>query len=308
MKKENNPNYYVKLVDGKVEYVKKRKITVFDVVNYSVLGLFALICILPIVYLLLLSFASKADYLQSNVLVIPRHFNFENYKVTLYQDNIFRAFGISVLVTVCSVVYSMVLTSLGAYAFTKADVPGIKIVFYMIVFTMFFGGGLVSFYLTVKATTGVNNLASLIIPFGVNTFNMIVLRNFFKQVPESIIESCRLDGASEFRILFTFVLPLSKAGIATIALYYFVAKWNDWYWPGIFLSDAADLAPLALKIRQGLNNERGEGLGGGWDTSVIFTQGTNAAMIIIGLVPIMSIYPFLQKYFTKGVMIGGVKG
>lgn len=132
MKKENNPNYYVKLVDGKVEYVKKRKITVFDVVNYSVLGLFALICILPIVYLLLLSFASKADYLQSNVLVIPRHFNFENYKVTLYQDNIFRAFGISVLVTVCSVVYSMVLTSLGAYAFTKADVPGIKIVFYIV--------------------------------------------------------------------------------------------------------------------------------------------------------------------------------
>lgn len=308
MGKENNPNYDIKIIDGKIVYVKKKKLTAFDVVNYSVLGLFALICIVPIVYLLLLSFASKADYLQANVLVIPFHFNFENYKVTLYQDNIFRAFGISVGVTVGSVLYSMVLTSLGAYAFTKKDVPGIKAIFYLIVFTMFFGGGLVSFYLTVKDTTGVNNLASLIIPFGVNTFNMIVLRNFFKQVPDSIIESCRLDGASEFRILFTFVLPLSKAGIATIALYYFVAKWNDWYWPGIFLADAPELAPLALKIRQGLNNERGEGLGGGWNESVVFTQGANAAMIIIGLVPIMAVYPFLQKYFTKGVMIGGVKG
>ena len=308
MGKENNPNYDIKIIDGKIVYVKKKKLTAFDVVNYSVLGLFALICIVPIVYLLLLSFASKADYLQANVLVIPFHFNFENYKVTLYQDNIFRAFGISVGVTVGSVLYSMVLTSLGAYAFTKKDVPGIKAIFYLIVFTMFFGGGLVSFYLTVKDTTGVNNLASLIIPFGVNTFNMIVLRNFFKQVPDSIIESCRLDGASEFRILFTFVLPLSKAGIATIALYYFVAKWNDWYWPGIFLADAPELAPLALKIRQGLNNERGEGLGGGWNESVVFTQGANAAMIIIGLVPIMALYPFLQKYFTKGVMIGGVKG
>ncbi|MBQ8885756.1 MAG: carbohydrate ABC transporter permease [Clostridia bacterium] len=307
MRKENNPNYYAKLVDGKIVYVKRKKTSLFDVVNYTVLGLFALICILPIVYLLLLSFASKADYLQANTLVFPFHFNVENYKVTLYQDNIFRAFGISVLVTVLSVGYSIVLTSLGAYSFTKKDVPGLKFIFYMIVFTMFFGGGLVPFYLTVKDTTGVNNLASIIIPFGVNTFNMIVLRNFFKQVPDSIIESCRLDGASEFRILFTFVLPLSKAGVATIMLYYLVAKWNDWYWPAIFLSDAPELAPMALKIRQGLNNERGEGLGGGWDTSRVFPQGSNAAMIIIALIPIMAIYPFLQKYFTKGVMVGAIK-
>ena len=307
MRKDDNPNYYVKMVDGKLTYVKRKKITVFDVVNYVILTTFALICLLPIVYLVLLSFASKADYLQASLFVIPRQFNFENYKVSLYQDKIFQAFGVSVLVTAVSVLYSMVLTSLGAYCFTKSDVPGIKVIFYLVVFTMFFSGGLVATYLTIKDTVGTNNLSSIIIPFGINTFNMIILRNFFKQVPDSIIESCRLDGASEFRILFTFILPLSKAGIATITLYYFVAKWNDWYWPAILLSDVPDLAPLALKIRQGLNNERGEGLGGGWDSSLIFTQGTNAAMCIIGLIPIMAIYPFLQKYFTKGVMIGGVK-
>lgn len=307
MSKENNPNYSAKLIDGKIVYVKRKRTTLFDVINYTILGLFALICIVPIVYQFLLSFASRADYLQATTFVIPRHFNFENYKVTLYQDNIFRAFCISVFVTAVSVIYSMVLTSLGAYAFTKKDVPGLKFIFYMIVFTMFFGGGLVPFYLTVMDTVGVNNLASLIIPFGVNTFNMIVLRNFFKQVPDSIIESCRLDGASEFRILFTFVLPLSKAGCATIMLYYLVAKWNDWYWPAIFLADSPELAPMALKIRQGLNNERGEGQGGGWDPTRVFSQGANAAMIIIALVPIMAIYPVLQKYFTKGVMLGAIK-
>jgi putative aldouronate transport system permease protein len=307
MKKENNPNYYVKLVNGQITYVKRKKISTFDVVNATFLGLFALICLLPIIYLVLLSFSSKSDYLQATLFVFPKHFNFENYKVSLYQDKIFRAFGVSVLVTVLSVLYSMILTRLGAYCFTKKEVPGIKVIFYLVVFTMFFSGGLVANYLTIKDTVGTNNLKSIIIPIGINTFNMIILRNFFQQVPDSIIESCRLDGASEFRILFTFVLPLSKAGIATIALYYFVAKWNDWYWPAILLSDAPELAPLALKIRQGLNNERGEGLGGGWDNTVVFTQGTNAAMCIIGLIPIMAVYPFLQKYFTKGVMIGGVK-
>ncbi len=307
MKKENNPDFAPKLVDGKVVYVRRHKMDAFDYVNYIFLGLFSLLCLFPIIYVLLLSFSSKGDYLNASIMVFPKHFNFENYKVTLYQDKIAQAFLISIVVTAGSVVYSMVLTALGAYAFTKKDVPGLKIIFGLIIVTMFFGGGLVPFYLTVEGTVGTENLWSLIIPFGVNTFNMIIMRNFFSQVPESIIESCRLDGASEIVILFRFVLPLSTAGLATIMLYYLVAKWDDWYWPAILLSDSPDLAPLALKIRQGLNNERGEGQGGGWDPTKVFEQGQNAAMIVIGLIPIMAVYPFLQKYFAKGVMLGSVK-
>ena len=146
MNKSENPEYTAKIVDGKVKYVRKHKITVFGVINTIFFAVFGLLCILPVVYLLLLSFASKADYLQASsgtVIVLPLHFNFENYKVTLYQDNIFRAFGISLLVTSVSVVYSLILTSLGAYAFTKKGVPGLRIIFFLIVFTMFFGGGLV---------------------------------------------------------------------------------------------------------------------------------------------------------------------
>jgi putative aldouronate transport system permease protein len=291
---------------------KKRKIKAFDVINYSFLTLFAIVCILPCIYVLLTSFADKSDQMRTlsngGFFIIPLGFNFENYKVTLFQDKIFRAFGISLLVTAASVAYSLVLTTFGAYAFTKRDCPGIKLFFYIIVFTMFFGGGLVPFYLTVEDLIGVNNLWSLILPFGINTFNMIILRNFFNQVPDSVIDSCRLDGASEFRILFQFVVPLSKAGVATIILYYLVGKWDDWYWPAIFLADSPDLAPLALKIRQGLNDLRGEGQGGGWDPTRTFPDGTNSAMIVIGLIPIMIVYPFLQRYFSKGVMIGAVKG
>ncbi len=294
------------------ERKKKKKIFAFDVFNYVLLTVFAILCILPCIYVLLTSFADKSDQMRAlsngDFFIIPLGFNFENYKVTLFQDKIFRAFGISILVTSASVVYSLVLTSFGAYAFTKRDCPGIKLFFYLIVFTMFFGGGLVPFYLTVEDLIGVNNLFSLIIPFGINTFNMIILRNFFNQVPDSVIDSCRLDGASEFRILFQFIIPLSKAGVATVLLYYLVAKWDDWYWPAIFLADSPDLAPLALKIRQGLNDLRGEGQGGGWDPTRTFPDGTNSAMIVIGLVPIMIVYPFLQKYFSKGVMIGAVKG
>lgn len=291
---------------------KKVKIDAFTIFNYAFLTLFAILCILPCIYVLLTSFADKADQMRTQInggfFIIPLGFNFENYKVTLFQDKIFRAFGISILVTGISVVYSLVLTAFGAYAFTKRDCPGIRLFFYIIVFTMFFGGGLVPFYLTVEDLIGVNNLYCLIIPFGINTFNMIILRNFFNQVPDSVIDSCRLDGASEFRILFQFIIPLSKAGVATVLLYYLVGKWDDWYWPAIFLADSPDLAPLALKIRQGLNDLRGEGQGGGWDPTRTFPDGTNSAMIVIGLIPIMIVYPFLQKYFSKGVMVGAVKG
>ncbi len=310
MNRAENPEYYAKIVDGKVQYVKKHRRTSFDVFLYVFFTLFALVCFFPVVYLFLLSFASKADYLQagtSTVIVLPLHFNFENYKVTLFQDKIFQAFAISVFVTGVYVVYSLVLTSLGAYAFTKKNVPGLKVIFYLIVFTMFFGGGLVPLYLTIGDTVGTDNLFSLIIPFGINTFNMIILRNFFNQVPESIIDSCRLDGAGEWRILFWFVVPLSKAGIATIMLYYLVAKWDDWYWPSILLANSKELSPLALKIREGLNNARGEGQGGGWDPTRVFEQGSNAAMMVIGLIPIMAIYPFLQKYFSQGIMVGAIK-
>ena len=288
---------------------KKRKFGVFDVVNYTLLTLFGLVCIFPVLYELTLSVSSKADFLQANLFVIPRDFNIEAYKFIFGKGRVGKAFLVSFFVTVVGTVYSLFLTALGAYAFTRKNVPGLRICFTLVLITMFFSGGVIPFYLLVGKILGTNNLLCLIVPFGINSFNMLILRNFFMQVPDGLLESCRIEGAGEFRILFQFVVPLSKAGIATVMLWYLVAKWDDWYWPPFFLTRRNDLYPLALELRNVLQNLENNPLGDNvqLDGTKLFAQGNNAAMIMVSITPILLIYPFLQKYFVKGVMIGSVK-
>jgi putative aldouronate transport system permease protein len=288
---------------------KKQRMKAFDFLNYLALALFAFLCFFPVLYVFLLSVSSRADYLNANLLVLPLHPHIESYKLIFYHLNVGRSFLISLIVTAGFTLFAMILTCLGAYAFTKKNVPGLKVIFTFIIVTMFFSGGLIPFYITVRSVVGLNNLAALIIPFGINTFNLIIMRNFFNQVPESLIESCKIDGASEFRILLQFVVPLSKAGIATVSLFYLVGKWDDWFWPSIFLTSRYDLYPLALQIRTVLNNEVvGQPPGGiGVDMAKIFDQGRNSAIIVVSMIPILAVYPFLQKYFTKGVMLGSIK-
>ena len=286
---------------------KKKRVSVWTVLIYAFIVLFTLACLVPIVYEVLLSFASKEDYLQSDFLIFPVHFNFENYKIILLQDRIPIAFLISVFLTVVNLVYSMAIDILAAYVLAQRDLPGRKIFFTFLLIPMFFSGGLVPFYLTLRSLNLTNSLLGLILPFGVGGFNVILLRNFFAQVPNDIIESAKLEGASDFRVLWQFILPLSKAGIATISLFILVGKWNDWYWPMILLTED-NLFPLALELRNVLNSTRADLIpDGSVDMNVIFAEGRNAAMIIVALLPIMAIYPFLQKYFVKGIMIGAIK-
>ena len=250
----------------------------------------------------------QAGLLCGGSLRVAKHFNFDSYKFILYQDRIGYAFLVSLFVTVVGAAYNMALTILGAYVLTKKTMPGRGIFFAFILITMFFGGGLIPFYLTIKEIGLIDNIFSVILPFGINSFNMIILRNFFNQVPESMVESCKLDGAGEFTILTRFILPLSKAGLATIGLFYVVERWNDWYWPMMFLS-TPDWFPLSLELRNILSNSQSTGIGGGGDIDpgVLFEEGKQSAMIVISMIPILMVYPFVQKYFVKGVMIGSVK-
>lgn len=288
---------------------RKRKFTVYNISVYTFLGVFSLFCLFPLVYIVLLSFSTEADWMRSSLLVIPKEFHFENYKANLLAGYIPQAFANSIFLVVVQTLYQMTLTSLAAYAFTRKETPGIRFFFTLFVIPMFFGGGLLPFYLTVQATTGLNNFAALIIPFGLSGFNMIVLRNFFSAVPESLIESCKIDGASDLRILVQFVLPLSKAGLATISLFYLVGTWNEWYWASILLQDI-ELYPLALLVRQSLNpgEMSADRWKGTYDATKTYGEGLNAAMTVLALAPILAVYPLLQKYFTQGVMIGSVKG
>ena len=290
---------------------KKKKFSLFDVFNYIFLGIIALVCIFPVLYEVLLSVSSKGDYLNSNFLVIPYHFNVESYKYIFGQGRVLRAFGVSLFITVVGTLYSMILTCFGAYVFTRKNVPGMKVLFTIIIFTMFFGGGIIPFYLLVKDVVGLNNIWCLILPFGINSFNMIILRNFFSQVPYELIESAKLDGASEFRILFQIVIPLSKAGIATIVLWYVISYWDAWYWASFFLSKNTDLYPLALELRnllQGFSGSNPIDPSIGLQGEQLFAQGQQAATIVVSIFPILVFYPFLQKYFVKGQMLGAVKG
>ena len=292
-----------KVISGK----KKIKLKPFDYINIILLTLFGIICLYPFLNQLLISFASQADYYSATLFVIPKHFNLDSYKFILLQDRIGSAFLVSLFVTIAGTAYSMVLTILGAYGLSRKNMPGRRIFFYFIIITMFFGGGLIPFYLTVRELGLINHLASLILPLGINTFNMIILRNFFSQVPESIIESCKIDGANDLTILVRFIVPLSKAGIATISLFYLVDKWNDWYWPLMFLDDT-ELIPLALELRNILSANQSTGIGGGnIDPGTLFEEGKQSAMIVIAMIPILCVYPFVQRYFVKGVMLGSVK-
>ena len=304
-------NETMNLVQPKSKKKKKNKISIFDIFNHIFLVIFALICIFPVLYEILLSFSSKADFMDANFLVIPKHFNLNSYKYIFGQGRVLKAFGISLLITVAGTLYSMILTCFGAYVFTRKNMPGQKILFTIIIFTMFFGGGIIPFYLVVKDVVGLNNIWCLILPFGINSFNMIIMRNFFNQVPYELIESAKLDGASEFRILFQIVIPLSKAGIATIVLWYVISYWDAWYWASFFLSKNTDLYPLALELRnllQGFSGSNPIDPSIGLQGDQLFAQGQQAATIVVSIFPILVFYPFLQKYFVKGQMLGAVKG
>lgn len=287
---------------------KKRKTEAFDVINMIVLALFAFACLYPFVNILFTSFSTEVDYYASSFLVLPRHFTFEAYKYIFLEGGIPQAFLVSVAVTVGGVVYSMMLTSLGAYALTKRDMPGKNILFSFILITMFFGGGVIPFFLILKDLGMYNSLWGLIIPFGIDSYNMIVLRNFYANVPNEILESAKLDGGNDFVILFRLIMPLSLAGIATITLFYFVGKWNDWYWPMLLLKDEEKFT-LSLKLRNILSDMQAADYytSIGVDSEKLYSKGQDAASIIVSVLPILCIYPFVQKYFVKGVMLGSVK-
>ena len=201
----------------------------------------------------------------------------------------------------------MVSTACGAYFLTIKG-PMLKDpITFMIIFTMYFSGGLVPSYLNVRDLGMLNSLWSLIIPGAIGTSNMIILKSAFQALPESLSESARLDGANHFQILAKIMIPLSKATLAVLVLYYGVSHWNSWFSASIYLRESK-LYPLQLVMRQILDSASMAGLEAGMDDMAAYTELVKYALIVVTTAPILALYPFLQKYFVKGVMIGAVKG
>ena len=282
---------------------------IFNGVNTILLALIALICLYPMLYVAFASFSDSNLLLQhSGILLAPKGFTVAAYKKVFANPMILRGYGNTLFVLVVGVTLQIIMTSLGAYFLSRKNVMFQKPIMLLITFTMFFSGGMIPFYFTLKDLHLTNSLWGLIVPFMVSTYNLIILRTSFSSIPESLVEAARIDGAGHLKVLFSIVLPLSKAIIAVMILYYGVGIWNGWFWASTILRDR-EMYPLQVILReillQNSTSNMTTGVSVGDQESVAAT--VKYATIMVATVPILCVYPYLQKYFTSGVMIGAVK-
>lgn len=286
---------------------RTKKRTTFDWVNVFLLTVLMLVILLPFYYTVVKSFMTEREFIMGGSLLWPKEATLANYKSILQTKAIWRSFGNTVFNVVLGVVYNMFITVTLAYGLSRKRFPGRALIQNLVVFTMYFSGGLIPFFLVVKQLGLIGSRFSIILPFGLNVFNMIILRTFFEQLPPDLEEAARVDGAGPLRVFWQINLPMVKPALATIVLFYMVDRWNEWFYGSLFLGDGK-LWTIQLQLRQIL-----------WATNAftgnipaeagrrIFSEGIKAASVIVTIFPIMCVYPFLQKYFVKGVMIGAVK-
>jgi len=281
---------------------------IFDIVNYSLLGLLALVMVVPFIHVVGSSFATSAEIAETSFLLFPTEFSLSAYKYIFSTDTVLRALFISVTVTVGGTLWSMFLSTLTAYGLSRKDLVGRRFLNFFIVFTILFNGGMIPTFLVVEQTGLLNSLWALIIPVSINAFNMIILRSFFMNLPTGLEESAKIDGASDFGILFRIVIPCSLPAIATISLFYAVTYWNTYMHAILYLSDSAKW-PVQVLLRQIVVLASGINYDGATYTDVPPPEVTvKMATIVVATVPVLLVYPFLQKYFAKGALLGSVKG
>ena len=276
---------------------------VFQVFNYIFLGLIGFVCLYPMWHVLMASFSdSTALTAHSGLLLWPIEFSLDAYKRVLSNQNIWTGYLNTIKYLVLGVSTSMVMTILGAYVLSRRDFMLRRPIMLAITFTMFFSGGTIPTYLNIQELGLKGSIWGIVLPFCIATYNMIILRTSFESLPESLLEAARIDGAGQLACLTRIVLPLSKASLAVITLYYGVAYWNGWFWASQILEHKGDM-PLAVVLRDILINADMQQM----DTGVTNMEGIKYATIIVATVPILCVYPFIQKYFAQGVMIGAVK-
>ncbi|WP_232233706.1 carbohydrate ABC transporter permease [Bacillus sp. J33] len=279
------------------------------------LGSFALMCIFPFIYVIIISLSDEESLARNGYQLIPENWSLEAYKY-LWQmkDQLFQSYTITIVITVLGTIISVLMISLYAYAISRKQFKFRKAFTFFAFFTMLFSGGLVPFYIVATQFLQLrNSIWALILPLAMNAFYIIIMRTFFQRsVPESILESARMDGASEWRIFVQIVMPLSLPGIATIALFSTLGYWNDWFNALLFIDEPhlVPLQSLLMKIENNIEFLRQNALTGGMQNEVMKSIPQDAAkmaMVVISTLPIAIAYPFFQKYFVRGLTIGGVK-
>lgn len=281
----------------------------FSVFNYIFLSLLIVLCLYPVWYVAVASFSNSNLLTQhTGLLIKPVGWSIDAYKKVFKNPMIGRGYLNTLFILVVGVFLDLVMTSLGAYFLSRKRVMFKRPIMLLIVFTMFFSGGMIPFYLNLKDLRMTNSLWGLIVPFMISTYNLIILRTSFESIPESLIEAAQIDGASHITILMQIVIPLSKAILAVMVLYYGVSIWNSWFWASAIIR-TREMYPLQVILREILMQNDVSSMTAG--SSALDTEAIGMtikyATIIVATVPILCVYPFLQKHFTKGTMIGAVK-
>jgi putative aldouronate transport system permease protein len=278
-----------------------------DIFIYTILILVGFITILPFLQMITISLSSANDINSFGLHIIPQHIAYSGYKLLLSYPLIWSGYLNTIVRMVLGTALSVFLTTMGAYALSKKFLPNRRFWTSIIIFTMYFSGGLVPSYILVKGLGLRNTIFALILPGAINAYNMIVTRNFFMGIPESLEESAKIDGANDIYILFKIIIPVSKAVLATITLWYGVSHWNNWFDCLIYMDNEKEYV-LQLVIRKLLlEGQQLEEAGQGY-SKMVNPENMKMAAVVVATLPILLIYPFFQKHFVKGVMLGSLKG
>lgn len=284
-----------------------------DIILVAITGVVLFIVAYPLYYVLVASFSNPYDVYAGKTFLFPSEFSFKAYTAVFADSNIFTGYMNSIKYTIIGTIFSVLMLYLSAYPLAQHDLPGRKWLSLFFIITMYFGGGLIPTYLVVKQTGLIDNIWALFLPGGVAVGNMIIVRNYFENsIPHELIEASEIDGCSKLRTFLTIVVPLSKPIMAVMVVFSMVAYWNDWFTALIYLT-GAEKAPLPLVLRNILikssaSASQASTISGGYAELNKLTEMIKFSSIVVAAVPMLVVYPFVQKYFEKGFMAGAVKG
>lgn len=281
---------------------------IFDFFNHIFLLLIAIVTVVPFIYIVAGSFATEAELAIRPFFLFPEEITTNAYRYIFSTDAVIRSLGVSILVTVIGTIVSMILTLTMAYPLSRKTMIGRNLILNLVLFSMLFSGGMIPTFILVRSLGLLDSIWALILPLAINPFNLIIVKTFFQELPKELEDASKIDGCSEFQTFWRVMLPLSKPVIATFTLFYAVFYWNDFFQALLYLKDTTKW-PIQLLLQQ-LVMVANVGIGDIAEASLYEPpeESIKLAVIVIATVPILLFYPFLQKHFAKGVMLGSVKG
>ncbi|WP_139903223.1 carbohydrate ABC transporter permease [Clostridium thermarum] len=296
----------------KTSVIRKPDVMAFNIIGYIFITILMVLCLIPFILVISGSFTADEAIVKYGFSIIPKEFSVMAYKTLFkFPEQIIRAYGVSILVTACGAFGGIVIVSMAGFVLSRKDFKNRNKIAFFIYFTTLFSGGLIPWYILITKYLGLkDSLLVLIIPSMVGSFNILLVRNFMNSIPESLVESAKIDGAGDFYIYWKIILPLSKPVLATVGLFLGLGYWNDWFMASLFIKTEAKfpLQYLLYRTLQSAQFIKASPVGGMISTSDLPKESLKMATAVVATGPIILLYPFVQKYFVQGITIGAVKG